>query len=55
MYLSNEELYSIQGGAVTLGGLNAVCRFIDTMLGLEDKKGAQYVSFFICFFIFLNL
>ncbi len=46
MYLSNEELYSIQGGAVTLGGLNAVCRFIDTMLGLGRVCGSTVRKFF---------
>ena len=46
MYLSNEELYSIQGGAISLSGLNSVCRFVDTMLNLGRLCGSTVRKMF---------
>ena len=46
MYLTSEELYSIQGGAVTLNSLNAISRFVDTMLGLGRLCGSTVRKYF---------
>ena len=46
MYLSNEELYSIQGGAISLNNLNAVSRYVDTILGLGRLCGSIARRFF---------
>jgi hypothetical protein len=46
MYLTNEELYSIHGGAISISGLNSVCRFVDTMLSLGRLCGSTVRKMF---------
>ena len=40
MEISNVELYEINGGAISINSLNAVCRFIDTFVSLGRMCGS---------------
>ena len=40
MELSNAELIEINGGAISLTGLNSICRFIDTFVSLGRMCGS---------------